>query len=297
MPRLAATMLTILLLLLGMAGFALLVGWSAQQIGDRAPQLQQRFRELSMGIAGALSALGLPVPGWFQGEQSLSEQVAQYAPAAARRVYETLFALSLVVVYTGLGLYEVRDFEAKIYRRFKPARSEDMKDITIQIAEKVRRFLVGVIISGTINAVAMVVFCLAVGLDLAVLWASIAFLLNFVMGIGPVIAVVPPVLYALLQFDGFERPLIVFLGVGTIQFLINNVVEPKVEGRVVSLSPVLVLFMVLLWGWLWGGFGALLAVPITVAVVIVTGHFDSSRWIAALIADPNHDAPWNGTGR
>ena len=297
MPRLVATLLTMLLLLLGVVAFGMLMGWSLQQIGDRGPQLQERFRELSSSIAGAMTGLGLPVPGWVRSEQSLGEQLAQYAPAAGRWAYETVFALSLVLVYTGLGLYEVRDFEAKIRRRFARSRSDDMRGITIQIAEKVRRFLVGVIISGSINAVAMVVFCLAVGLDLAVLWAAIAFMLNFVMGIGPVIAVVPPVLYALLQFDGLERPLIVFLGVGTIQFLVNNVVEPKVEGRVVSLSPVLVLFMVLLWGWLWGGFGALLAVPITVAVVIVTGHFESSRWIAALIADPNHDAPWNGDRR
>jgi AI-2 transport protein TqsA len=297
MPRVVATLLTMLVLLLGMMAFAMLVGWSVQQIADRGPQLQQRFRELSATITGLLTGIGLPVPGWLRSEGSLSERFAQQAAGAARWLYETLFALSLVVVYTGLGLYEVRDFETKIRRRFARARSDDMRAITVQIAEKVRRFLVGVIISGSINAVAMVAFCLVVGLDLAVLWGSIAFLLNFVMGIGPVVAVVPPVAYAVLQFDGLERPLIVLLGVGTIQFLVNNVVEPKVEGRVVSLSPVLVLFMVLLWGWLWGGFGALLAVPITVAVVIITGHFDSSRWIAALIADPNHDAPWNDGGR
>jgi predicted PurR-regulated permease PerM len=296
MPRLAATLLTLLVIVLAMVAFALLVGWSARQIAERGPQLQQRFRELTTGIAGVVGGIGLPVPGWFRSDQSLGEQLAQYAPAAVRWTYETAFALSLVLVYTGLGLYEVRDFEAKIRRRFERARSEDMRRITIQIADKVRRFLLGVIISGSINAVAMVVFCVAVGLDLAVLWGAIAFLLNFVMGIGPVVAIAPPVLYALLQFDGLQRPLIVFLGVGTIQFLVNNVVEPKVEGRIVSLSPVLVLFMVLLWGWLWGGFGALLAVPITAVVVILTGHFESSRWIAALIADPHHET-WNGSER
>ena len=296
-PRVAATMLTVLVMLVGIVAFGMLVGWSARQLAERAPELEERFGELSGSIAGILSGLGVPVPGWVQGDQSLGERVATSAPVAAQWAYETVFALSLVVVYTALGLYEVRDFEAKIRRRFERARSEEMKRITIQIAEKVRRFLIGVIVSGSINAVAMVVFCVAVGLDLAVLWGTIAFLLNFVMGIGPVVAIVPPVAYALLQFDGLQRPLIVLVGVGTIQFLINNVVEPKVEGRVLSLSPVLVLFMVLLWGWLWGGFGALLAVPITAAVVIVTGHFESSRWIAALIADQNHEMPRSGAER
>ena len=292
MPRVVATLLTLLILMLGIVAFGLLVGWSVQQVADEGPQLSRRFRELSGTIASILSGFGLPAPDWLQGEQPLGERLSRYAPGAARWAYETVFALSLVIVYTGLGLYEVPDFEKKFRMRFDPDRGEDTIAIAMRIAEKVRRFLVGVIISGSINAVAMIAFCLVVGLDLALLWGAIAFLLNFVMGIGPVIAVAPPVLYALLQFDGLQRPLIVLLGVGTIQFLVNNVVEPKVEGRVVSLSPVLVLFLVLLWGWLWGGFGALLAVPITVAVVIVAAHFESSRWIALLLADPNHDPPW-----
>ena len=108
MPRVVATLLTMLLLMLGMVAFAMLVGWSLQQIGDRGPQLQERFRELSSSIAGALTGIGLPVPGWFRGDQSLGDQLAGYAPSAARWAYETVFALSLVLVYTGLGLYEVR---------------------------------------------------------------------------------------------------------------------------------------------------------------------------------------------
>jgi predicted PurR-regulated permease PerM len=298
MPRIVATLLTLLIVLLGMVAFGLLFGWSVRQVAEQGPQLSGRFQELSGTLRALLSGFGLPAPAWLQGTQPLGERLSEFAPGAARWAYETAFALSLVIVYTGLGLYEVPDFEKKIRMHFARDRGDDMIAIAMRIAEKVRRFLVGVIISGTINAFAMIAFCLAVGLDLALLWGAIAFLLNFVMGIGPVIAVAPPVLYSVLQFDGLQRPLIVLLGVGTIQFLVNNVVEPKVEGRVVSLSPVLVLFLVLLWGWLWGGFGALLAVPITVAVVIVAAHFESSRWIAILLADPNHEAPWeDGNGR
>lgn len=290
MPRVLATSVTVLLILLVMVGFALLAGWSGQQIADRGPQLEARFEALAGNASAWLRGLGLPVPAWLSGDVPIGERLQRHAPGAVRWLYETAFALGLVLVYTGLGLYEVREFDEKIRRRFERARSQEVREIALRIAGKVRRFLVGVLLSGTVNAVAMTVFAVVVGLDLPLLWAAIAFLLNFVMGIGPMIAVAPPVLYAVLQFDGLQRPLIVLLGVGTIQFLVNNVVEPKIEGRVVSLSPVLVLFTVLLWGWLWGGFGALLAVPITVALVIVAGHFESTRWIAALAIDANDRA-------
>jgi predicted PurR-regulated permease PerM len=290
MPRVLATGLTLSVLLALLVSFGFLLGWSAQQVADRAPELQQRFTELSRGIAAWLRGVGLPVPAWVQSEGALGDRLAGYAPAAARWAYHSTFAVGLMLVYTGLGLYEVRDFEVKIRRRFDRQRGEEIREIITRIAGKVRRFLLGVSISGAINAVALVTFSFIVGLDLALLWGGLAFLLNFVMGVGPVLAMVPPVLFALLQFDGLQRPLIVLAGVGTIQFLVNNVVEPKVQGRVVSLSPVLVLFAVLLWSWLWGGFGALLAVPILVALVIVAGHFESTRWMAALLADSNDEA-------
>lgn len=289
-PRVLATAVTLVVVLLAMVAFLAMVALSAQELADRSGQLERRFAEINAGVSAWLRGVGLPVPPWMRADTSLADRLAEYAPAAARWLYESAFALGLVFVYTALGLYEVPEFKAKIRRRFDEERSAEMRALAIRIAGKVRRFLVGVMLSGAVNAVAMTVFALLVGLDLPLLWAGIAFLLNFVMGIGPLVAVAPPVIYALLQFDGLQRPLIVLAGVGAIQFLVNNVVEPKIEGRVVSLSPVLVLFTVLLWGWLWGGFGALLAVPITVALVIIAAHFESTRWIAALATDANDTA-------
>ena len=128
-------------------------------------------------------------------------------------------------------------------------------------------------------------FTLIMGLDLALLWGVTAFLLNYVPTLGPAAAIVPPTVFALLQFGGIERAAGVFFGVGAIQFLIGNFVDPKIEGRAVALSPVVVLFAVVLWGWIWGVLGALTAVPLTVTIVIVCQHFDGTRWVAALLSE------------
>lgn len=103
----------------------------------------------------------------------------------------------------------------------------------------------------------------------------------------------PPTLYALLQFESIGRVFGIFVGVGAIQFVVGNFIDPKVEGRVLSLSAVAVLFAIVFWGWVWGPFGALLAVPITAALAIVADHIPGTRWIAALVASvrPGESGP------
>jgi AI-2 transport protein TqsA len=114
------------------------------------------------------------------------------------------------------------------------------------------------------------------------MWAIMTFLLNYVPTVGPTVAVIPPTIYALLQFDSVGRAFVVLGGIGTIQFIMGNLVDPKIEGRALSLSPIVVLFSVVLWGWIWGPLGAVLAVPMTLAVVVTCEQFASTRWIAAL---------------
>lgn len=139
-------------------------------------------------------------------------------------------------------------------------------------------------ITSAISGVATAVFAAAVGLDLALMWGFTTFLLNYIPTLGPLVAVIPPSLFALFQFEGLGRPALVFLGIGAIQFFIGNFVDPKIEGRVLSLSPFVVLFGIVLWGWIWGVFGAFLAVPLTAAIVIVCREFESTRWIAVMLS-------------
>jgi predicted PurR-regulated permease PerM len=109
-------------------------------------------------------------------------------------------------------------------------------------------------------------------------------LLNLIPTIGPAISVIPPTLFAILQFDGLARPAAVFAGLGVIQFFLGNFVDPKIGGHVMHLSPFLVALAVVFWGWVWGSLGALIAMPLLAAVVITCRQFDSTRWIAMLVS-------------
>jgi AI-2 transport protein TqsA len=97
--------------------------------------------------------------------------------------------------------------------------------------------------------------------------------------------VIPPSLFALIQFDGLGRPLLVFLGMAVLQLVCGNYVDPLIQGHYLSLSPVVVLVSILLWGWIWGIPGAFLGVPITIGLVVTADHFPKTRWIARLLSE------------
>ena len=124
------------------------------------------------------------------------------------------------------------------------------------------------------------------GLQLAVEWGVIAFVLNYIPFVGPFIATVIPTLFALAQFASWQAALAVFTGLNVIQFVIGSYVEPRVAGSALAMSPVVVLFAVFLWAFLWGAFGAFIGVPITIAVLAFCAQHPSSRWLADLLGPP-----------
>jgi predicted PurR-regulated permease PerM len=121
-----------------------------------------------------------------------------------------------------------------------------------------------------------------IGVDFALLWGLITFLLNYVPNIGSVIAAVPPIVLALLQLGGTEALLVLAGYIALNQFL-GSFVEPYLLGQRLRLAPLAVLVSVIVWGWIWGAAGALLSVPITMALKIGLEHSDEFRWIAQLL--------------
>jgi predicted PurR-regulated permease PerM len=130
------------------------------------------------------------------------------------------------------------------------------------------------------------VWALTVGLDLALVWGVLNFLLNFVPVVGNVIGIIPPSLYAIVQFQNLTMPLFVFFGFAVLQIAISNFVYPALQGRQLSLSPVAIIVALAFWSWLWGIAGALIAIPLTVAIVIISEHFPRTEWVARLLSTP-----------
>jgi predicted PurR-regulated permease PerM len=290
LPRWAATTVTAIGLLLAAAAVAAALIWSAARLADLAPELVGQLHRLAEGVTLWAKERGLPAEGTERTEREILGRVAPLVGELASRTYAALGLLGLILAVLLLGLLEVHDFEAKL-RRHLPSRMTDAVRETLgRIADKVRRFLLALTLTSALSGVATGLFVSAVGLDFALLWTFTTFVLNYIPTLGPALSILPPTLYALVQFDSFGPAAATFIGVGTIQFVMGNFVDPKIGGRVLRLSPVAVLLAIVFWGWMWGVLGAFVAVPLTAALVIVCRQFPGTRWLAALVADVREEA-------
>lgn len=134
-----------------------------------------------------------------------------------------------------------------------------------------------------VTAVGLLLLMALAGVDHAPLWAIGAFVLSFVPYLGLILALVPPTILALAE-SGLLPAAIIVIGGTLLNLLAENVLEPTLTGRALSLSTWLVFVMFFFWVWLMGPIGALLSMPITVLIVLVLRHNTRTRWLAELLS-------------
>lgn len=149
---------------------------------------------------------------------------------------------------------------------------------------KLSRYVVAKLFISALTSIVTGIVLLSVGADLALLFALVTFLLNFIPNIGSLIAVALPLPVLFLQF-GFTAPFWITLIVcGFAQFIIGNILEPKMLGDSLDLHPVVVLLFLMFWGLVWGVPGMFLAVPITSLLKILFSRIEVTKPIAELLA-------------
>ena len=139
-------------------------------------------------------------------------------------------------------------------------------------------------VTGLIIAVASWVVMIAVGLENALFWAFLIFIVNYVPIVGAAAAIVLPALFALVQLDGYMRALLLLAGLWAITFVVGNILLPRMQGDSLNLDPLIVLLSLAFWGALWGLTGMFLSTPLTVLAMVILAQFEGSRWIAVLLS-------------
>lgn len=279
MPGWLAYTLTILLVVLVVLSFAAAIYFSTGQIigvlSSQWGQLTAAWADVSRWAA----KYGIKLSGVT--DQSRAVGLVQMV---ASSVYSLVTYLGFILVLIMLGLPE----GPRIWRRMREeldARSRShVYDMLVKSAAQVRGYLSATLFCSVLTGVGSALVPLATGLDLALVWGVSNFLLNFVPVIGNIVGIIPPTLYAFVQFGGWQMPLLVFLLYAVLQIVISNFIYPYVQGRQLSISPVMILVALAAWSWLWGMAGALIAVPATAALVILCRQSEHSRWIARLLA-------------
>jgi len=296
MPRIAAYVLTLLGMVFVLAGLVYGVSFSATAVAQRLPAYTQQVGGVVHGWYAWLRHFGLPVSRLDEIVRQLLGQLSTTASLIAGGLYTGVEIAVVTAAYVTLGLWEAPQFLRRMRLATSDREVHEVLDMLEAMMKQYQRYVLVRTLTSAMIGVLTAVFCWWLGLDFAAIWGLLGFLLNYIPVVGAVVAVIPPLVFASIQFGGYVMPTLVVGVLFVIHFVIGNYVDPALQGRRLSMSPLVILFSVLFWGWVWGIPGALLGIPLMVAIVVVTSHFRSTQWIAMLLADMTspptvHDAP------
>ena len=151
-----------------------------------------------------------------------------------------------------------------------------------QFTSSVNQYIAIKTLMSFLTGLLILVWLWILGLDYFVLWGLLAFLLNFIPTVGSILASIPAVLLALVQL-GLGEAALTALGFVLVNFGVGNVLEPRVMGRGLNLSPLVVFLSLVFWGWVLGPVGMLLSIPLTMTVKIALESFNDTRWIGVML--------------
>lgn len=172
----------------------------------------------------------------------------------------------------------------KVEFAFKDDDSHRVSEMIKNINRQIQKYLIAKGFTSSATGFLFFIVLSAFKVEFAIIWGILAFLLNFIPNIGSIIATALPLLIAFIQFGSISNVIWLSVFLIGIQMIIGNFIDPRIVGRRLNLSPLVVLFSLIFWGWLWGIIGMFLAVPISVIIKIIFENTDSLRFISVLMS-------------
>ena len=198
----------------------------------------------------------------------------------------------IVLIYVLFLLFEQRGFDKKMRALFpETEHREEVRSLLHRMQEQIQTYVAIKTFTSALTGGVSYVVLLIVGVDFAEFWGFIIFLLNYIPTVGSLLGIIFPALLALIQFSTPVPFFIVLGGIGIIQFLIGNVLEPRLTGASLNISPLVVILSLALWGSIWGIVGMFLCVPLTVIAMIILSYFERTRFIAILLSGNGRVTP------
>lgn len=265
---LAATTVLLASIALALLGF---LGVAATQLVQVLPTYQVKMEALRGSLEQFLVARGIKPEDALSLDLINPGRLLGFAAGILSAVGQVLSQSLLLILIVAFILVETSSRGQRI--------SPD--GIVGAMARDVRQYLVITAATGLGFSVLVYLFMVALGTDLALVWAVLAFVMNFVPNIGMVLSLIPPVLLTLLE-SGWQRAVAILAGFLVLNFVIDNIVKPKFMKTGLDISPLVTLLSLIVWSYLLGPMGALLAVPITIVL---------RRWWQQPLPTPEGAAP------
>jgi predicted PurR-regulated permease PerM len=193
-------------------------------------------------------------------------------------------ALAVVIVYLVFLLAERSSLPVRLEKAFGEPRATEISNVLATISHAITQYIALKAFISFLGGVGTTIILSIFGVDFALTWGTLAFILNFIPYLGSILATILPTLLALVQLDSVWVPLLIFVLLITMQQLLGTFIEPRMQGTTLGVSPLLIILSLAFWGVVWGVVGMLLAVPLLMVVKIVFENIPATRPVADLMA-------------
>jgi AI-2 transport protein TqsA len=239
---------------------------------------QDRLLQAAMQLTGTLAEWGVAIDRKLVLETLRDLPLFNYFTAAAGQVVGISADVILIMIFLIFLLAGKHSFHSQ-------------SGLFATVGKSVRRYIVTKFLISAATAILVAITLKLFSVDMAVTFAVLTFVLNFIPTLGSIIATLIPIPVALLQFDGLITPVILFGVLGAIQFVMGSLIDPKLVGHTSDLHPATVLLSLMFWGLIWGVAGMFLAVPLMLIIKLLLEQSKDGTKVANLLAGRTTEEP------
>lgn len=286
-PYWLGLLLAIITVIMAIIGVVLIITDTGFNIVEDLPRYTMRIQTL----AGRVAELTGQDVSYVELEEQfgLTEKLQDILLGLASSVQGVLGNFLEITVYVAFLFAAQSSFGKKMSHLFpNNDRRSQARKVTASIRDSVEKYVGVQTVASLIQTVLSYIVMASFGLENALFWAMVIFILNYIPIIGGIFAVILPVMFALVQFESIQVFAIFTLALILVQAVFNNMVQPKMMGDSMNMSALVVILSLTLWGALWGGVGMFLSAPLTVIIMIILAQFPTTRWISILLSADGH---------
>jgi AI-2 transport protein TqsA len=273
---------------LGVLGSAFVVVRGAAQLMGQAGRLEDRLDDL-LALAG--SQFGITQPLHLRGLLSRID-LPSLIQNVLGQLQGAMSGITLTLLFLAFLLATRHRIDEKIDRIAESSvLSAQAHAVVERCVKGVEAYVWVQTVTGAMIAGVSGLVMLALGLDNALFWTLILFLLSYIPVLGVAIGSIAPALFALLQFTQPWQAVAIFAAIQAVSFVVGNLVLPKMQADTQNIDPSAGLVALGAWTLIWGISGAFLAIPLTLALMFLFAQFDSTRWVAILISNDGRPLP------
>ncbi len=281
LPRWVLTSISAVLLLSFLVFAVEMISANIQHISRTLPVYEQNINKITQSINQQFDVDVMTMVNDFAKDLNFGDILSTIF-SALTSIFGSAFTVLLYLIFL---LLEEPIFPKKIKAMYPDQKKYNhVNELIDKIDRSIGNYIALKTLVSLLTGFLSYFVLLLIGVDAPLFWAFLIFILNFIPTIGSLIATIFPAIFAVLQFGEISPGVLILVIVGAIQLVVGNLVEPRVMGNSLNISPLVVFLTLSLWGVMWGVVGMLLSVPITVILIIIMSEFPGTRPLAVLLS-------------